>query len=62
MATTELKQEINQIVNKLPDELLSELLAYLRQVEKSNTVTVQFTSNFRKILTEDRELLSKLAQ
>ena len=62
MATIELKHEINEIVDKLPDEVLSDLLSYLRQIEKSNAANIQMTSNFRKILTEDRALLSKLAQ
>ncbi len=62
MATTELKHEINEIVDKLPDEVLSDLLSYLRQIEKSNAANVLIASNLRKILTEDRTLLSKLAQ
>jgi hypothetical protein len=58
----ELKQEIVQIVDKLPNEVLSELLQYLRQVEKTSAEKMRLSLNFNTILTEDRELLAKLAK
>ncbi|WP_448518433.1 hypothetical protein [Rhodoflexus sp.] len=58
----EIKQEIVEIVNKLPDEVLGEILQYLRQVEKTTTEKIQLSLNLRTILTEDRELLKKLAK
>ena len=58
----EIKQEIVEIVNKLPDEVLGEILQYLRQVEKTTTEKMQLSLNLRTILTEDRELLEKLAK
>jgi restriction endonuclease Mrr len=58
----ELKQEIVQIVDKLPNEVLSELLQYLRQVEKNTVEKMRLSLNLNTILTEDRELLEKLAK
>jgi restriction endonuclease Mrr len=58
----ELKQEIVQIVDKLPNEVLSELLQYLRQVEKTTVEKMRLSLNLKTILTEDRELLEKLAK
>lgn len=58
----EVKQEIVQIVDKLPDEILDELLQYLRQVEKTSTEKMRLSLNLKTILTEDRELLEKLAK
>jgi hypothetical protein len=58
----ETKQEIVQIVDKLPDEVLGELLKYLRQVEKSTAEKMRLSLNLNTILTEDRELLEKLAK
>ena len=58
----EVKQEIVQIVDKLPDEILEELLQYLRQVEKTSTEKMRLSLNLKTILTEDRELLEKLAK
>jgi|GEM_PF-542731 hypothetical protein len=57
----EIKQEIVQIVNKLPAEVLGELLQYLRHVEKSTPEKMRLSLNLNTILTEDRELLEKLA-
>lgn len=56
------KNEIVQIVNKLPDEVLGELLQYLRQVEKATPEKMRLSLNLNTILTEDRELLEKLAK
>jgi len=56
------KNEIVQIVNKLPDEVLGELLQYLRQVEKTSLEKMRLSLNLNTILTEDRELLEKLAK
>jgi site-specific recombinase len=58
----EIKQEILQIVDKLPNEVLSELLQYLRQVDKTSAEKMRLSLNFNTILTEDRELLAKLAK
>lgn len=57
----EIKQEIVQIVNKLPNEVLGELLQYLRHVEKSTPEKTRLSLNLNTILTEDREVLEKLA-
>lgn len=58
----EIKQEIEEIVNKLPDEVLGELLQYLRQVEKKTTEEMRLSLDLNIILTEDQELLEKLAK
>ena len=58
----ELKQEITQIVNVLPNEVLGELLCYLRQVEKVSQEKMRLSLSLKTILTEDRELLEKLAK
>ncbi len=58
----ELKQEIVKIVDKLPNEVLDELLQYLRQVEKTTVEKMRLSLNLNTILTEDRELLEKLAK
>jgi site-specific recombinase len=58
----ELRQEIVQIVNNFPNEVLGELLQYLRQVEKTTAEKMRLSLNLNTILTEDRELLEKLAK
>ncbi len=58
----ELKEEIVELVNKLPNDVLGELLQYLRQVEKTTVQKKRLSFNLNTILTEDRELLEKLAK
>lgn len=58
----ELTQEITQIVNTLPKDVLGEVLHYLRQVEKVSQEKMRLSLNLKTILTEDRELLEKLAK
>ncbi|MCU0392587.1 MAG: hypothetical protein MUE81_15855 [Thermoflexibacter sp.] len=58
----EIIQEITQIVNALPKDVLGEVLQYLRQVEKVSQEKMRLSLNLKTILTEDRELLEKLAK
>jgi len=61
MSKVEIKEEITKIIDGLPDDLLKDLLLYLQEVERKPSSTNMVT-NFRKILTEDRNLLHRLAQ
>ena len=58
----ELTQEITHIVNTLPKDVLGEVLQYLRQVEKVSQEKMRLSLNLKTILTEDRELLERLAK
>jgi hypothetical protein len=58
----ELKQEITQIVNTLPEDVLGEVLQYLQQLEKVSHEKMRLSLNLKTILTEDRELLERLAK
>ncbi|TAE01522.1 MAG: hypothetical protein EAZ97_03280 [Bacteroidetes bacterium] len=58
----EITQEITQIVNTLPKDVLGEVLQYLRQIEKVSQEKMRLSLNLKTILTEDRELLEKLAK
>jgi len=62
MSKVEIKEEINKIIDGLPDDLLNDLLVYLQEVEKKPTSSINLVANFRKILTEDGNLLHRLAQ
>ncbi len=58
----EIKEEIKQIVDTLPEDVLGELLQYLRQIEKESTSQLHLSLNLNTVLTEDDELLERLAQ
>ncbi|GEP52733.1 hypothetical protein FNO01nite_34050 [Flavobacterium noncentrifugens] len=63
MTTTEIKKEISKALDQVPEKLLADILDLIKEVqsEKSSSSNT-LTSNFKKILSEDSDLLHKLAQ
>lgn len=60
MSKEEIKYEINKVLDHLSDKALSELLAFLKELDAKQGNNA--SSSLQRILTEDKELLSKLAQ
>ena len=58
----EVKEEINRIINRLPEDVLADIWSYLKELEKSSKEEVQLSVHLRKILTEDKNLLQRLAK
>jgi len=62
VTSQQLKTEINQVLDQVPDELLVEILAFLKVIQSENTAdSKRLISNFRKVLSEDKDLLHKLS-
>ena len=62
MTTTEIKDEIHKAVDKVPDSSLNEALAFLKALQSNTPERIKRAENFKKILKEDMELLTKLAK
>jgi hypothetical protein len=62
MDKADVKTEIHKVVDMLPDELSDEVLNYLKNILDKSSHDVKLSSNLSKILTEDKELLNRLAQ
>ena len=62
MTTTEIKKEIGKVLDRVPEKLLQDILNLLKEVEAEKNVKNKLTSNLKRILSEDNELLQKLAQ
>lgn len=62
MTTTEIKKEIHKVLEQVPENLLGDILDLLKEVQSEKSSKSTWTSNFKKILEEDSELLHKLAQ
>jgi hypothetical protein len=62
MSKDEIKQEINKVLDRFSDKALQDLLSFLKGVENAPTISLFQGDNFRKVLSEDKELLAKLAQ
>jgi len=61
MSKAEVKMEINKVLDTLPDSALQQLLEFLKQLENKNEPYFQQDKLF-SILSEDAELLKKLAE
>ena len=62
MSKEEIKTEINRVLDHLSDQTLEDILSLLKKIESSNSSVVSDRELFEKILSEDKDLLQKLAQ
>ena len=62
MTTKDIKSEIQKSLDKVPERVLQDVLNFLKQIENQSTEKVNLTMNLKDILTEDRELLERLAK
>lgn len=61
MSKEEIKYEITKVLDQFSDSALSEILAVLKKLEAKQTEQ-STTFILNKILSEDKELLTRLAQ
>jgi len=62
MTVVQIKKEINKVLDQVPEKLLVDILDLLKEVQSEKSSNSTLTSNFKKILSEDSEVLHKLAQ
>ena len=62
MSKEEIKYEINKVLDHFSDDALQELLMFLTELDSKKDAEAGFTFPLKKILDEDSELLSRLAQ
>ncbi len=62
MTTLEVKTQIQNILDQVPENILHDILDYLKQIQHQSHDQIKFSNNLKKILTEDKELLERLAK
>lgn len=62
MTTTEIKTEIQMVLDKIPESVLQDVLDFFRELQGQSVDKIKLTNNLRQILSEDKELLERLAQ
>jgi hypothetical protein len=62
MSKEEIKSEINRVLDHFSDQTLEDILSLLKKIDSSNTSAMSDQELFEKILSEDKDLLQKLAQ
>ena len=62
MTTKEIKSEIQRTLDNIPETVLQDILDYLKLIQGKSADKVKLSRNLRDILTEDKELLERLAK
>ncbi len=62
MSKEEMKLAIAELLEDTPEQILTEVLNYLESVKKISPEKFNLARDLRRILTEDKELLERLAK
>jgi len=62
MTTDEIKSEIQKSLGKVPESLLQDILDFLKKAENQPAERLSLLKDLRDILTEDKQLLERLAK
>jgi hypothetical protein len=62
MTARDIKSEIQKSLDRVPESVLQDVLDFLKKVENQPIEKVNLIRNLRDILTEDKELLERLAK
>ncbi len=62
MTTKEIKSEIQKSLENVPESVLHDILEILRLAENQTNESFNLIKNLKDILSEDKELLERLAK
>lgn len=62
MTKIQIKEEIQKVLDNVPEAVLSDVLDFLKKLQEQPADKIKLTNNLRQILSEDKELLERLAQ
>ncbi len=62
MSRDELKEEISKVLADVPEDMLEDILDYLKLLVSNPKEKLSMTAKLRQIISEDEELLQKLAK
>jgi len=62
MSKDEIKYEITKVLDRFSDKALEDLLAFLKGIDDKQRADIFNSDRLQKVLSEDKELLQKLAQ
>lgn len=62
MSREEIKQEITKTLDQFSEKALEDLLSFLKQLQKPDSISLTSGDHLKNVLSEDRELLERLAR
>ena len=62
MTKAQIQTEILKVLDNVPESILQDILDFLKELQDQPEDKVRLTNNLRQILSEDKDLLERLAQ
>jgi hypothetical protein len=62
MTTKQIKLRIKKVLDNMPENVLEDILTYLEEIQGKSADKVIMSQRLRKIFSEDKDLLEKLAK
>lgn len=62
MTKTQIKTEIQKVLDNVPENVLQDVLEFLKELQAQPADKVRLANNLRQILTDDKDLLERLAK
>jgi hypothetical protein len=62
MTSDQIKEEIQKVLNDFPESVLKDVLDFLKELQVQSPDNIKLTNDLRKILSEDKNLLNRLAK
>jgi hypothetical protein len=62
MSKNEVKEEINKVLDNVSVEALESILNYLKELISKSETDLILSNNLNRILSEDKEVLERLAK
>ena len=62
MTSNQIKSEIQKVLDNVPESVLKDILDFLKELQVHSADNIKLTNNLRKILSEDKNLLDRLAK
>jgi hypothetical protein len=62
MSKNDVKDQINKVLDNVSDEALESILNYLKELISKSEEDLILSNNLNKILSEDKEVLERLAK
>lgn len=62
MTKAQIQLEIQKVLDSVPENVLQDVLDFLKELQDQPADKVRLTNNLRQILSEDKDLLEKLAK
>ena len=62
MTKIQLQTEIQKVLDNVPESVLQDVLDFLKELQNQPSDKIKLANNLRQILSEDKELLERLAK